>query len=199
MSLDVLLVPTGTANLASVLAALRRVGARPAFASSPGDVRAADRVVLPGVGAFRAAMGPLRERGFAQALTARLREDRPFLGVCLGLQLLAATSEESPGERGLGFLPLAVSALAADGLRMPHIGWNHVEAAPGCRVLASGEAYFANSYRLERVPEGFSGASALHGEPFVAAIERGSIVACQFHPELSGEYGLSLLERWLQL
>lgn len=193
---EVLIVPTGTANLASVAAALRRVGLAPRFATSPSDIDDAERVLLPGVGALGAAMSELSRRDLVSALSRYLNEERPLLCICLGLQLLAATSEESPGVLGLGCFPVRVTRLHGDGLRIPHIGWNRVDAEPGARVLQSGDAYFANSYRMERVPEGCVGATALHGERFVAAIERGPLVACQFHPELSGAYGLELLSRW---
>ncbi|MFZ9887155.1 MAG: imidazole glycerol phosphate synthase subunit HisH [Myxococcota bacterium] len=193
---EVLIVPTGTANLASVASALRRVGLSPRFAEGPDEVDTAARVLLPGVGALGAAMAELTQQGFVAPLSRYLDGDRPFLSICLGLQLLAETSEESPGVRGLGRFPVEVTRLRGDGLRIPHIGWNRVDADASAKVLQSGDAYFANSYRMERIPEGCVGATALHGERFVAAIERGPLVACQFHPELSGAYGLELLTRW---
>lgn len=193
-----LIVPTGTANLASVISALVAAGAEPRLAERPEDLLDAYRVVLPGVGAMQAAMARLSERGFTEPLKERLESGRPFLGICLGLQLLAEQSEESPGARGLSLLPGKVTRLRAEGVRVPHIGWNHVEPGPDCRLLQAGAAYFAHSFRLERAPAGFAAATAQHGDRFVAALERGPQLACQFHPELSGEYGLSLLSRWLR-
>jgi imidazole glycerol phosphate synthase glutamine amidotransferase subunit len=193
--MQVAVVRTGTANLASVLAGLRRAGAEPFVTTDPAVVRDAERVVLPGVGAFGAAMAALREHGLVEPLRSRAVAGRPLLGICLGLQLLTRESEESPGVEGLGVIPAAVRRFPP-GPRIPQLGWNHV-APVGARVLAAGHAYFANSYRLDALPDGWGGAMGEHGGPFVAALERGRVVACQFHPELSGPWGRALLERWL--
>ena len=189
---------TGTANLASVFAGLRRAGGAPRMASCPADLRAAERVVLPGVGAFGAAMAALAEDGMAAPLRQRLAEGLPTLAICVGLQLLARASEESPGAAGLGALEASVTPFP-DGVRRPQFGWNEVVAGAGCRLLVSGHAYFANSYRLAAAPEGWHAALADHGGPFVAALERDAVVACQFHPELSGPWGVALIARWLAL
>jgi imidazole glycerol phosphate synthase glutamine amidotransferase subunit len=118
------------------------------------------------------------------------------LAICLGLQILAEESEENPGVRGLGVLPATVTRFA-DGLRVPQLGWNRVAAGDGARLLEDGAAYFANSFKLDNVPPGWTGATADHGGEFVAALERGPVLACQFHPELSGHWGQTLIERWL--
>jgi len=193
----VTVVRTGTANLASVVAALERAGARVDVTADPGSVAAADRLVLPGVGSFGAVARRLRGSGLAEALIRRLEDGRPVLAVCLGLQLLAAASEEDPGVPGLGMIEATVTRFAP-GPRVPQLGWNRVCAGPGCRLLADGVAYFANSYKLDRVPAGWAGATADHGGSFVAGLERGPVLACQFHPELSGAWGQALLERWLE-
>jgi imidazoleglycerol phosphate synthase glutamine amidotransferase subunit HisH len=112
--------------------------------------------------------------------------------------LLAEGSEENPGVAGLGLLPAAITGFAR-GLRIPHLGWNRVRAGDGCSLLEDGAAYFANSYKLDRAPAGWSGAFTDHGGDFVAAIERGPVLACQFHPELSGPWGQALIERWLKI
>ena len=195
-STEVLVVRTGTANLASVLAGLERAGASPCLTDDPQDAARADRVVLPGVGAFGIAMERLRARGVDAALAERIRAGRATLAVCLGFQLLAEGSEESPGVGGLGVVPGRVARFS-DTVRVPQIGWNRVEAGPGCRFLSDGFAFYANSYRLREAPSGWNATTTDHGGPFVAAIERGAVLACQFHPELSGEWGLSLLKRWL--
>jgi glutamine amidotransferase len=193
---DVLVVRTGTANLASVLAGLERAGARASVTADPFAVRDAGRLVLPGVGAFAAAMHELESARLVEALATRLREARPTLAVCLGMQLLGEESEESPGVRGLALFP--GRALRFPGsVRTPQLGWNRIEPSPECRLLRSGHAYFANSYRFVTPPAGWHAALCDHGGPFVAAIERGSILACQFHPELSGGFGRELIERWL--
>jgi imidazole glycerol-phosphate synthase subunit HisH len=190
------IVPTGTANIASVEAAFRRLGTEPVPATGPEDVANAERVILPGVGSFGAAMTAIEESGMRDALIDRIRSDLPTLAVCVGMQLLCAKSDESPGSAGLGILHEPVSRF--DGpVKVPQLGWNQVDAAPGSRYLTAGWAYFANSYRLEEAPPGWLASTADHGSRFVAAIERGAILALQFHPELSGEWGASILSRWL--
>jgi len=198
VSVGVHVVRTGTANLASVLAALERVGASCALTDDPTVVRDAERVVLPGVGAFAAAVDALRARGLDAAIRARAEAGRATLGICLGLQLLFEASDESPGAVGLSVLPGTVRRFSgAGGVRIPQLGWNRVEPEAGCALLKDGDAYFANSYRIEAVPEGWRAAFTTHGERFVAAFERGRVLACQFHPELSGAWGHDLLRRWL--
>jgi glutamine amidotransferase len=196
MAAEVLVVPTGTANLASVLAGLRRAGAAPRVAEDPGLVASAAGVVLPGVGALAAAMERLRTSGMVDALLERIAAGRPTLAICLGLQLLAEASEESPGIPALGAFPGVITRFP-DSVRVPQMGWNRVAPDPGCRLLQPGWAYFANSYRLETPPPGWQSATTNYGGSFVAALERGPVLACQFHPELSGAWGGALLERWV--
>ena len=195
---EVSVVSTGTANRASVMAALERVGARPSLAASVDDVVAGERVVLPGVGTFSAAAGELDRQGLTEVLAERIEDERPTLAICLGMQLFAKASDESPGVRGLGILDLTARAFPA-GVRRPQLGWNRIEPDAGCALLSAGEAYFANSYRIEAAPAGWGAAVTEHGTPFVAALERGPVLACQFHPELSGSFGLDLIRRWLTL
>lgn len=197
--MDTVVIDTGTANLASMLAGLRRAGASPRLDGHPEVVARADRVVLPGVGAFGAGMERLRGAELVEVIAERVRGNRPLLAVCLGLQLMARQSEESPGVEGIGIIDATVTRFSdPEGkLRIPQLGWNRVEPASGCRLLQPGHAYYANTYRLERVPEGFAGAESRHGKPFVAALEREALLMCQFHPELSGRWGHALLTRWL--
>lgn len=203
--MNVLVVETGTANTASVLAALRRAGGVPEIlGTSDVDrgavaerIAAADRVVLPGVGTFAAARATLDAQGVVEALRERVVAGRPTLAICLGLQLLASASEESPGVEGLGVFDARVHRFHG-AVRVPQLGWNHVSPGDDCRLLTHGTAYFANSYRLHAVPKGWSGAMSDHGGPFVAGLERGAVLACQFHPELSGAWGADLLRRWLE-
>ena len=195
---EVVLLRTGTANLASVAAALRRAGCEVRLSESAEDAAAADRLVLPGVGAFGAVVNRVDALGLRDAITQRLTVGRPTLAICLGLQLLATASEESPGVAGLGVIPTAVTALP-QGVRRPQLGWNRVAAGSGCTLLRDGAAYFANSYKLDAVPNGWAGAVTDHGGNFVAAVERGPVLACQFHPELSGAWGQTLIERWLEV
>jgi len=193
---EVVVVPTGTANLASVLVGLRRAGAAPRVSREPREVVEAERVVLPGVGTLAAAAEQIERAELAEPLARRVRDRRPLLAICLGLQLLCERSEESPGFEGLGVVDGRVERFP-DGLRVPQLGWNRIEPTDACELLEPGYVYFANSYRLERAPAGWGAAVSDYGGPFVAALERGPVLACQFHPELSGELGLRLIERWL--
>jgi len=194
---EVLVVRTGIANIDSVFSGLGRVEASPRLTQDAREVRGADYVMLPGVGAFGAGMCALREDGLDQAIMERAAAGRPTLAICLGMQLFLQESEESPGVSGLGIVPGTARRFSTN-VRCPQLGWNKVEAGEGCKVLNSGFAYFANSYRLSDSPAGWESACADYDGTFVAAIERGPVVLAQFHPELSGVWGLSLLRRWLE-
>jgi imidazole glycerol phosphate synthase glutamine amidotransferase subunit len=195
--MEITIIPTGTANTASVVAALTRLGATVGEAASPGDVESSAGVVLPGVGAFGAAMTRVDSLRLRGALKERIVAGRPTLAVCVGMQLLARDSEESPGATGLDVLEGTVGRFG-DRVIVPQMGWNRVEPDPGSRFIVPGWAYFANSYRLEEVPEGWVGSITEHDGVFVSAAEKGDVLACQFHPELSGEWGAGLLDRWLE-
>jgi len=192
---EVVVVPTGTANLASVRAALARLGARSRLAEDAAMIEDATHVVLPGVGSFGAAMAGLREARLDAAIAARVRSGRPTLAMCVGLQVLFEASDENPDASGLAAIPGRVGRFA-DSVRVPQFGWNRVVPGPRCRLVQPGYAYFANSYRVLEAP-GCAIATAAHGGRFVAALERGDVLACQFHPELSGAYGHELIGRWL--
>lgn len=197
MSAEITIVDTRAANTASVRAAFARLGRSTRVTADPVDVRRAARVVLPGVGAFGPAVEHLRLSGLDEALSARVQADRPTLAVCLGLQLLCTSSDEAPGVAGLGLVPGSVRPFPPGVLR-PQLGWNRVHA-PGDRgSVVSGHAYFANSFRLVGRPAGWAVSASDHGGPFVAALERGATLACQFHPELSGAWGAGLLTRWIE-
>ena len=191
---SVTVVPTGTANLAAVRAALRRLGQEAVIAEDAGAAADADLVVLPGVGAFASGMEALEAGGFDQAVRHRIDRGLPTLAICLGLQLLCDASEEAPGIPGLGCIPGIATRLPPT-VRVPQLGWN--EVAGGGDMVRSGVAYYANSYRLVEPPWGWTASYTDYGGRFVAAIERGPVLACQFHPELSGEWGRDLIGRWL--
>jgi imidazole glycerol phosphate synthase glutamine amidotransferase subunit len=205
-SRTVYIIHTGVANIASMMAAFRRLGWEPFRTEDPELIRRAERVVLPGVGAFGEGMARLRELGMLDIIIERAAADRPLLAVCLGLQLLCECSEESPGVQGLGIIPSKITRFAqntlSDTVRIPQFGWNFVRADDSCVLLESGYAYFANSYRLkpDRDDEllDWNVAWTEHGGPFVSALERGRLLACQFHPEISSKWGSKLLERWLE-
>jgi imidazole glycerol phosphate synthase glutamine amidotransferase subunit len=194
---ELVIVPTGTANLASVVAAFRRLAAEPVVSAEPACILAASHVMLPGVGAFGAAMRRLREAGADRALRERIGGDRPTIAICVGHQLLFESSDESPGERGLAVVRGHVGRFP-ENVRVPQFGWNEVLADDACNLIEGGYAYFANSYRATSAP-GWRIATATHGGPFIAAMERGNVLGCQFHPELSGDFGAALLSRWLEL
>ncbi len=193
---EVVVVDTRAANLASMLVALRRLGAEPRVSHEPADVHSARALVLPGVGHFGAVAQRLSQLRLREQLVERIAAGRATLAICLGMQLLCESSDESPDAVGLGILPLRVGRFSSD-VRVPQLGWNRVTADADCELLRSGYAYFANSYRLTDAPAGWRTAWSDHGGRFVAALERGRVLACQFHPELSGAWGLSLIERWL--
>jgi imidazole glycerol-phosphate synthase subunit HisH len=196
----VALAATGVANLASIMAAFRRAGAEPFLAGSPGELAEAGFAVVPGVGSFGSAMAALEAAGMNEAIRDRASRGAPTLGVCAGMQLFFEGSEESPDARGMGILPGVFRRFPPD-LPVPQLGWNKVRPE-GEGLVSEAWAYFANSYRLSDRPEGCSVAWAEYGEKFVAALERdcgagGGLLLCQFHPELSGPWGLGLLESWL--
>ena len=196
MSADVLIVRTGAANLASVVAAFERLDRSVKITDNAFAVRNASRVVLPGVGAFAPVAERLAENGLGEAIRYRVEEDLPTLAVCLGLHLLAVGSEEGEEADGLGVLDVTASRYPTS-VVVPQLGWNAIEVDEGCHLLQDGAAYFANSYRFTDRPSGWQVAWSDHGGQFVAAVERGNVLGCQFHPELSGSWGEALLERWL--
>jgi glutamine amidotransferase len=202
VSREVLIVQTGVANIASVRASFERLGAHVTLTRDPDLVARAPHVMLPGVGAFGAGMAALGgpREGLGAALVERFERDRPTMAICLGLQLLARTSDETPGVTGLGvFGDVHVGRFDEAAVKVPQLGWNRVEVAPGAELLRDGYAYFANSYRLQNAPDDWTAAWSDHGGRFVAALERGPHLACQFHPELSGPWGQALIGRWLGL
>ena len=194
-SAPIAIVNTGIANTASVRAAFTRLGLASRLCEDADSVTNAPAVVLPGVGSFGAGMDRLRELGLVDALRARVLQDKASLCICLGMQLLGETSEETPGAAGLGVVSSSAT-LFPPSVRTPQFGWNKVTPSEGYDLADAGYAYFANTYRLTELPAGWAGATADHGGPFLASMRRGNVLACQFHPELSGLWGLGLLEQW---
>jgi len=193
---DIVIVQTGSANTASVLSKFTSMGVRPRLTDQPAEIESAAHVVLPGVGSFGAAMDRLSRAALVEPLRARIASGASTLCICLGLQLLFEESEESPGVRGLGVVPGMITRFTGES-RVPHMGWNRVVAPDGLAFVRDGDAYYANSFRAAAAPEGWRVATTEYGGRFVAAIERKSVLACQFHPELSGGWGIDLLTRWL--
>lgn len=194
------LIDIGSGNLHSVENALRAAGAADVLVTAdPAAAARADRVVLPGVGAFGACMGSLRAiGGMEEALAdAALARGRPFLGVCVGMQMMAQAGEEHGEHRGLGWMEGRVRRLspADPAARVPHMGWNDVVPAGAHAIVPRGEAYFLHSYA-------YHGAHVVattdHGGSVAAAIGRGNLLGVQFHPEKSQRYGIELLRRFLE-
>lgn len=192
---EVIVVKTGTANLASVAAALRRIGAEPVVSDDRRLVASAKRLVLPGVGTLGASMARLEAADLVEPLRERVLSGRPTIAFCVGLQLLCEGSDESPGVTALGLVGRHVFRFP-DEVAVPQFGWNRIVPDPGASILEEGYVYFANSYRVVEKPDGWISAMSEYGGPFVAAFEKDAVLACQFHPELSSTFGLTLLKRW---
>lgn len=193
----VVIAATGRANTASLVSAFRRLSVHPVVSDDPARIEEAEYAVLPGVGAFGPVASRLRSCGLLQAFKRRAGAGHSTLGVCLGMQLFCASSEESPGVEGMAFLPAAVRSLDQS-LPLPQFGWNRVGAGGEC-TPAGGWAYFANSYCVSDALPGWQVSLASYGRDFAASLERGRVLLCQYHPELSGAFGLSVLRRWLSL
>lgn len=196
------LIDYGAGNLHSVHNALNKAGATDALVTADPDVvRAADRIVLPGVGAFRACRDALVAiPGMVEAMNeAVASRGVPFLGVCVGMQLLADAGEEFGRHPGLGWIPGTVRLIepADPAIKVPHMGWNDVRLVGAPPLLEPGEAYFLHSYHFVADDEAHVAAVTDHGGPLVAAVARDTIIGCQFHPEKSQGYGLSFLSRFL--
>lgn len=197
------LLDYGMGNLRSVVNAFQARGAALRVTSEPADVLAADAVILPGVGAFGAGMAGLRAAGLLDALEEVVRrQGKPFLGICLGMQLLATEGEEHGCHAGLGWLPGCVRRLSpTGGLRVPHIGWNDVTVARGDGLFVGfkpgTDFYFVHSYAFEPDDPAVASARCDYGGEFVAAVECGNIAAVQFHPEKSHQAGQRLIGNWL--
>ena len=195
------LIDYGAGNLRSVANALTAAGADDVrVTDDPAIVRSADRIVLPGVGAFGACMAALSALpGMVEGLDRRVRQDAiPFLGICVGMQLMADGGEEMGTHRGLGWIGGTVRALApAPDLRIPHMGWNDVAPAAAHPLIAPGEAYFLHSFAFDAADPTTLLAATDHGGPVTAAIGRDNLVGVQFHPEKSQAYGLAFLRSFL--
>jgi len=191
----IFILQTGVANTASVVAAFKRIGLTPYVVDDVRRAQFAKQLVVPGVGTFRAAVENLKRAKLFDALVERVNSNQPTLLICLGMQLLCEASAESQGVSGFGIIPNTVERFS-DSARVPQFGWNSVEANPNSQYLQPGHAYFANSYCLRQAPTDWNPSTSTHDKQFVAAVERGNVLACQFHPELSGTWGLEVLQRW---
>ena len=198
------IIDYGMGNLRSVQKAFEKVGTPAEICDCPSRLAEAEAAVLPGVGAFRDAIAELNRLGFADAIRQHVADDKPLLGICLGLQLLFDVSEEDGTYEGLGLVPGRVERFVSQpGLKIPHMGWNTIEpttqaaSSPMLAGVASGShVYFVHSYHVVPADDTVVALTSDHGGSFVAAIETGSIFATQFHPEKSQAVGQTLLRNF---
>lgn len=198
------IVDYGMGNLRSVQKAFERVGHEAKISARPEDVDAASKLVLPGVGAFGDGILALRERGLVEPIARSVRGNKPFLGICLGLQLLFSKSLEDGEHAGLDFFPGVVRRFQTDtGVKIPHMGWNNLNVLRRTPILdgfpSEGQVYFVHSYMVSSAAQDFVACETVHGEPFVSMIWQDNIFATQFHPEKSQGLGLEILRRFTEL
>jgi imidazole glycerol-phosphate synthase subunit HisH len=198
------IVDYGRGNLRSVGKALETVGAGVRILSSPAEIDGCSALVLPGVGAFGDCARSLEQRGFTTPLMEWLQADKPFLGICLGYQVLFESSAESPGSKGLGFFQGTVRRFVSHpGRKIPHMGWNSL-SIPGANPLFEGlparpHVYFVHSFHPEPADPSVVSAWCEYGAPFAASVSLGNIHAVQFHPEKSQDLGLRMLQNFTLL
>ncbi|MFB3829991.1 MAG: imidazole glycerol phosphate synthase subunit HisH [Bryobacteraceae bacterium] len=189
----------GAGNLRSVANTLEEIGARYALARDSAALRAASKIILPGVGHFGQMMRALDAMEVRETFVERIRAGVPFLGICLGLQALFEASEEAPEVRGLGLFPGAVRRFPAEA-RVPHMGWNELEPRGAPKLLAAVAerpfVYFAHSYYVPETPQ--TAAACTYGVRYTALLESGNVYGVQFHPEKSGSVGLDIVRSFVR-
>lgn len=197
----IVIVDYGAGNISSVRNALQKLGVEGKATADPAEVLAADRVILPGVGSFGFLMQSLRQKGLDAAIVQSISKGTPFLGICLGMQALFDSSEESVGVAGLGVFKGKVVRFQRG--KVPQIGWNEILPSidldrNDCRLFDKGYAYFVNSFYCAPADSSIVAATTDYCGDFACAVQKGNITAVQFHPEKSGDWGLSFLERWVK-
>lgn len=191
-------------NIKSVEKALLFLGQEAIVTGDSKEILAADKVILPGVGAFGDAMDTIRSRGLDHVIRQVVENGTPFLGICLGLQLLFERSDEAPGVEGLGILGGEIFRIPdQEGMKIPHMGWNSLHLENNGRLFRDIEenayVYFVHSYYLKAKDESIVKASAEYGIHIHASVEKGNVFACQFHPEKSSDVGLHILKNFVEL
>ena len=191
-------------NIKSVEKAVDLLGQESVVTADSEEIFRADKVILPGVGAFGDAMGNLRRTGLDDVIRQVVRKGTPFLGICLGLQLLFERSDEAPGVKGLGILKGEILRIPdKEGLKIPHMGWNSLHLEHGGRLFRGVEegayVYFVHSYYLKAAEEEIVKASTEYSVRIHASVEKDNVFACQFHPEKSSDVGLSILKNFVEL
>jgi imidazole glycerol-phosphate synthase subunit HisH len=194
----------GAGNLGSVMNALKRLSVPARFAEGPQELSPSsspfDKIIFPGDGHFAAAMASINKSGYAQAVKEWIKADKPFLGICIGLQLLFESSEEAPNTQGLSVIPGTVRRFP--GRKVPQIGWNQTEARKESKIFRgltdNSFFYYIHSYYADPADNSVSAAQTEYYVRYCCAVERGALAAVQFHPEKSGAAGLALLKNWLE-
>ncbi len=195
------IIDYGMGNLRSVQNALKAIGAPSCITADPAEIARADRIILPGVGAFPDAIDRLRKTGLVDMLKSEVESGKPFLGICLGMQLLFETSDEFGHHEGLGFVDGTITLMQL-AEKVPHMGWNRVKAKEGCPLFIGIENeyfYFIHSYWKEYEGEDSAVGITEYGKPFVSAVGKGNLFGTQFHPEKSGDMGIQLLKNFVKL
>lgn len=197
----VAVIDYGAGNLHSVKNALDFLGAKSIITKNKDEILSSDHIILPGVGSFGDAMECINNSGLTDTIRKAADGSRPFLGICLGLHLLFERSEESPGIDGLGIFKGSVVKIPDCGLKIPHMGWNNIELAKESRILPDSNEfmYFVHSYYIEPLDSDIISSHTVYGEKLAVSIEDGNVFAVQFHPEKSGEAGLSILKKFISL
>ena len=204
--MTIAIIDYGMANLRSVQKAFEHVGTHAQIISQPEQVEQADKIVLPGVGAFADAIRTLREKELAEPIIRHIQRGKPFLGICLGLQMLVDVSYEDGEHRGLGVIKGKCMRFDVDetmGLKVPHMGWNQLNArkpSPILRDLPAGcGVYFVHSYHVVPDDQSVIATTTDYGQPFVSSIWRDNLVATQFHPEKSQKVGMQILANFAEM
>lgn len=194
------IVDYGMGNLRSVEKALEKLGFPSRFVTTPAEIASADKLIVPGVGAFGDAMIGLRDRGLIQPIRDYAKSGKPIFGICLGMQIFFDSSEEDPGIEGLGLIPGTVQKFRSTDRKIPHMGWNNMTIKNGSRILkgldADSYVYFVHSYYVVPTDGISTAATTDYGETFTAAVELNNISGTQFHPEKSQDTGMRILRNF---
>lgn len=195
----VIVIDYGMGNLHSVQKALSYLGAAPVLSQNPEEIQAAEKLILPGVGAFADAMAELKQKNLAQAIKQAVKKQTPLMGICLGMQLLFEQSSEGGLHEGLGLMPGEITRFEIRE-KVPHMGWNSVKNKD--KAMFAGlpdefSVYFVHSYCAQDVDMPYASGITQYGVPFVCAVHHENVYGCQFHPEKSGENGMQILRNFL--
>ena len=199
--MSIAVIDYGAGNLKSVTKAFEYLGYSADIVSSPEELKKYDALILPGVGAFPKCMEMLRKRGLAEVIVAQAQE-KPLLGICLGMQMLLDSSTEMGGDQGLGLIPGKVERIDTD-LKLPHIGWNSLKIVnpnPLTKGLSDGDyVYFVHTFAAKVSESADLALTTDYGNPVTAMVAKGNVFGCQFHPEKSGDVGMTILRNFGEL